>query len=47
VNITAPDVLHREIGVAVTESGRRLWIEKPEGNAMTGSAAESRSWVAW
>jgi predicted dehydrogenase len=31
VSVTAPNSLHREIGVAVAESGRHLWIEKPVG----------------
>lgn len=31
VSVTAPNALHREIGVAVAESGRHLWIEKPVG----------------
>jgi predicted dehydrogenase len=31
VSVTAPNFLHREIGAAVAESGRHLWIEKPVG----------------
>jgi predicted dehydrogenase len=31
VSVTAPNVLHREIGVAVAEAGKHLWIEKPVG----------------
>jgi predicted dehydrogenase len=31
VSVTAPNWLHREIGVAVAETGRHLWIEKPVG----------------
>src|SRR4051794_15569592 len=31
VSVTAPNWLHREIGIAVAESGRHLWIEKPVG----------------
>jgi predicted dehydrogenase len=31
VSVTAPNWLHREIGTAVAESGRHLWIEKPVG----------------
>jgi predicted dehydrogenase len=31
VSVTAPNWLHREIGVAVAGSGRHLWIEKPVG----------------
>ncbi|MFK4107974.1 Gfo/Idh/MocA family protein [Streptomyces sp. NPDC002176] len=31
VSVTAPNFLHREIGVAMTEAGKHLWIEKPVG----------------
>ncbi|MDT0321145.1 Gfo/Idh/MocA family protein [Streptomyces millisiae] len=31
VSVTAPNALHREIGTAVAEAGRDLWIEKPVG----------------
>lgn len=31
VSITAPNFLHREIGVAMAEAGKHLWIEKPAG----------------
>lgn len=31
VSVTVPNVLHREIGCAVLESGKHLWIEKPVG----------------
>lgn len=31
VSVTAPNALHREIGVAVAEAGKQLWIEKPVG----------------
>ncbi|SDL78555.1 Predicted dehydrogenase [Geodermatophilus siccatus] len=31
VSVTAPNWLHRELGVAVAEAGRHLWIEKPVG----------------
>jgi len=31
VSVTAPNVLHREIGAAVAEAGKHLWIEKPVG----------------
>ncbi|MFD2091029.1 Gfo/Idh/MocA family protein [Blastococcus deserti] len=31
VSVTAPNWLHREIGVTVAEAGRHLWIEKPVG----------------
>lgn len=31
VSVTAPNAFHREIGVAVAEAGKHLWIEKPVG----------------
>jgi predicted dehydrogenase len=31
VSVTAPNWLHREIGIAVADAGRHLWIEKPVG----------------
>ncbi|MEV7994807.1 Gfo/Idh/MocA family oxidoreductase [Streptomyces sp. NPDC086077] len=31
VSITAPNFLHREIGVAMAEAGKHVWIEKPVG----------------
>jgi predicted dehydrogenase len=31
VSITAPNFLHREIGVAMAAAGKHLWIEKPVG----------------
>ncbi|MFE9675282.1 Gfo/Idh/MocA family protein [Streptomyces sp. NPDC006259] len=31
VSVTAPNFLHREIGVAMAGAGKHLWIEKPVG----------------
>ncbi|GAA2108860.1 Gfo/Idh/MocA family oxidoreductase [Microlunatus panaciterrae] len=31
VSVTAPNFLHRQIGEAVAQAGRHLWIEKPVG----------------
>lgn len=38
VSITAPNFLHREIGVAAAAAGKHVWIEKPAGR----TAAETR-----
>jgi predicted dehydrogenase len=39
VSITAPNFLHREIGVAMAEAGKHIWIEKPVG--LTSSDARA------
>ncbi|MGW3032095.1 Gfo/Idh/MocA family protein [Streptomyces sp. NPDC001178] len=39
VSITAPNFLHREIGVAMAQAGKHIWIEKPVGL----SAADARA----
>lgn len=31
VSITAPNYLHREIGVAMARAGKHIWVEKPAG----------------
>jgi predicted dehydrogenase len=31
VSIAAPNFLHREIGIAMAEAGKHIWIEKPVG----------------
>lgn len=31
VSVTAPNSMHRELGVAVAQAGKHLWIEKPVG----------------
>ncbi len=31
VSVTAPNFLHREMGVALAQAGKHLWIEKPVG----------------
>lgn len=31
VSVTAPNFLHREVGVAMAAAGKHLWIEKPVG----------------
>src|ERR671932_1526509 len=39
VSICAPNVLHREIGVAAAEAGKPFWIEKPVGRTVEETAA--------
>ncbi|KPI08164.1 oxidoreductase domain protein [Actinobacteria bacterium OK074] len=39
VSITAPNFLHREIGVAMAEAGKHIWIEKPVGLSTADSTA--------
>ncbi|MFI7498633.1 Gfo/Idh/MocA family protein [Streptomyces sp. NPDC049687] len=39
VSITAPNFLHREIGVAMAEAGKHIWIEKPVGLTRQDAAA--------
>ncbi|MFF4584919.1 Gfo/Idh/MocA family protein [Streptomyces sp. NPDC001388] len=39
VSITAPNFLHREIGVAMAEAGKHIWIEKPVGLTREDAAA--------
>jgi predicted dehydrogenase len=39
VSVCGPNHLHRDMGVAVAESGRHLWIEKPAGRN-AGETAE-------
>ena len=42
VSVCGPNHLHRDMGVAVAESGRHLWIEKPAGR----NAAETAEILA-
>ena len=39
VSITAPNFLHREIGVAMAEAGKHIWIEKPVGLGVADARA--------
>ncbi|MFE7071872.1 Gfo/Idh/MocA family protein [Streptomyces sp. NPDC057620] len=47
VSVAAPNFLHREIGVAMAEAGKHLWIEKPVGltaadaRAVAGAVAKA------
>ena len=39
VSICAPNLLHKEIGIAAAEAGKPFWIEKPVGRDATDTAA--------
>ena len=39
VSICAPNLLHREIGIAAAEAGKPFWIEKPVGRDAVDTAA--------
>jgi predicted dehydrogenase len=39
VSIAAPNFLHREIGVAMAQAGKHIWIEKPVGLATDDARA--------
>jgi predicted dehydrogenase len=39
VSVTAPNAMHRELGVAVARAGKHLWIEKPVGLGVEDAAA--------
>jgi predicted dehydrogenase len=39
VSICAPNMLHREIGVAAAQAGKPFWIEKPVGRDVSETAA--------
>lgn len=39
VSITAPNFLHREVGVAMAEAGKHIWIEKPVGLTLADARA--------
>ena len=39
VSVCGPNFVHREIGSAVAEAGRHLWIEKPAGRSAEDTAA--------
>lgn len=39
VSVCGPNFVHREIGSAVAESGRHLWIEKPAGRGLADTTA--------
>jgi predicted dehydrogenase len=39
VNVTLPNVMHREVAVAALEAGKHLWVEKPVGRGLEDTAA--------
>ena len=39
VSICAPNLLHREIGIAAAKAGKPFWIEKPVGRDAVDTAA--------
>ena len=39
VSVCGPNFVHREVGCAVAESGRHLWIEKPAGRSAEDTRA--------
>lgn len=43
VSVCGPNYVHREIGTAVVESGRHLWVEKPAGRGLDDAAALAQS----
>ncbi|TWS26102.1 Gfo/Idh/MocA family oxidoreductase [Tsukamurella sputi] len=45
VSVTVPNFLHREIGVAVLDAGKHLWIEKPVGLTEADAAAVAEAAV--
>lgn len=45
VSITGPNFIHRDVGVAVAEAGKHLWLEKPAGRD-AGETAEIAAAVA-
>jgi predicted dehydrogenase len=42
VSVTGPNFIHRDVSVAVAETGKHLWVEKPAGR----NAAETREIAA-
>ena len=39
INVTLPNVMHREVAVAALQAGKHLWVEKPVGRGLEDTAA--------
>ena len=39
VNVTLPNVMHREVALAALQAGKHVWVEKPVGRGLDDTAA--------
>lgn len=46
VSVTGPNFVHRDVGVAVAEAGKHLWIEKPAGRGVSETREIARAVAA-
>jgi predicted dehydrogenase len=42
VNVTLPNVMHREVATAALQAGKHLWVEKPVGRGVGGDDRRRR-----